>query len=100
MVLNDTHVKWQEEAPLGTVSPDGNQVKLKDHQGYMLELDVIYYNSNTQRVACVCLEGQYYYQINEQEWLRYSEIPFPSFNRYPFDFAGNQVLDKIKHAQL
>ncbi|OJJ14057.1 hypothetical protein BKI52_44540 [marine bacterium AO1-C] len=99
MVLNDTHVKWQEEAPLGIVSPDGNQVKLDDHHGYTQVLDVIYYNSNTQQVACVCLEGLYYYQIGE-EWLSYDEVPFPSFNRYPFDFAGNHVQDVIKQTQV
>lgn len=97
MVLNDLHVKWQEEAPLGTVSPDGNQVKLNDSHGYPQELEVIYFTSNDRQVACVGLEGDYYYQTSETEWTAYEEIPYPDFDKYAFDFSHTDaVFQKIK----
>ncbi|WP_299456586.1 hypothetical protein [uncultured Microscilla sp.] len=98
MVLNDVYVKWQEEAPLGSISPDGNKVKLNDSHGYPQELEVIYFTSNDRQVACVGLEGHYYYQVNDKEWLHYEEIPYPDFDRYAFDFtpSSNDVSYKIR----
>lgn len=100
MVLNDLYVKWQEEAPLGLISPDGNQVKLNNPQGYAQELEVIYYTSNGHQIACTCLEGQYYYQATEQEWVIYDEIPFPDFDRYTFDFSHEDVFQKMKRTYV